>query len=104
MGGAATADRVTAAMRIILEDPKAKTILVNIFGGIVLCDVIAQGVVDAAKEVGLQVPLVVRLEGTNVEKGREILAASGLRLETASSMDEGARKIVELVAGKGGGK
>ncbi len=104
VGGGADKDRVTAAFKIILSDPHVEGVLVNIFGGIVHCDVIAQGVVDAAREVGLQVPLVVRLEGTNVDKGKEILAASGLDLQAASSMDEGARKIVELVAGKGGGK
>ncbi len=104
VGGGADKDRVTAAFKIILSDPHVKGVLVNIFGGIVHCDVIAQGVVDAAREVGLQVPLVVRLEGTNVDKGKEILAASGLELQAASSMDEGARRIVELVAGKGGGK
>ncbi len=104
VGGGADKDRVTAAFKIILSDPHVKGVLVNIFGGIVHCDVIAQGVVDAAREVGLDVPLVVRLEGTNVDKGKEILAASGLQLQAASSMDEGARKIVELVAGKGGGK
>ncbi len=104
VGGGADKDRVTAAFKIILSDPHVKGVLVNIFGGIVHCDVIAQGVVDAAREVGLDVPLVVRLEGTNVDKGKEILAASGLALQAASSMDEGARKIVELVAGKGGGK
>ncbi len=94
VGGAATADRVTEAMRIILEDPKVKTILVNIFGGIVLCDVIAEGIVTATREIGLTVPLVVRLEGTNVERGRAILADSGLNIITADSMLDAARKAV----------
>ncbi len=94
VGGAADAKRVSEAMRIILSDPKVKTILVNIFGGIVLCDVIADGIVAATRELGLTVPLVVRLEGTNVEKGRETLQKSGLNIITASSMEDAARKAV----------
>jgi succinyl-CoA synthetase beta subunit len=94
VGGAADADRVTEAMRIILEDERVKTILVNIFGGIVKCDIIAEGIVQATKELGLEVPLVVRLEGTNVERGRQILDESGLNITTADSMADAARKAV----------
>ncbi|MCU0727507.1 MAG: ADP-forming succinate--CoA ligase subunit beta [Planctomycetes bacterium] len=94
VGGAADADRVTEAMRIILEDGKVRTILVNIFGGIVLCDLIAKGIVAATRELGLKVPLVVRLEGTNVEQGREILRTSGLRIIPATTMEDAARKAV----------
>lgn len=100
VGGGATREQVTQAFKIILHDPDVKGIFVNIFGGIMRCDVIAEGVVAATKEVGLKVPLVVRLEGTNVEKGREILEASGLAITPAANMAEGAQKIVEL-AGKG---
>ncbi len=95
VGGAADANRVTEAMRIILEDPEVKTILVNIFGGIVLCDVIAEGIVIATKELGLKVPLVVRLEGTNVDRGKEILENSGLNIITADSMEDAALKAVK---------
>jgi succinyl-CoA synthetase beta subunit len=95
VGGAADSRRVTEAMRIILQDPNVKTILVNIFGGIVLCDVIAEGIVSATKELGLTVPLVVRLEGTNVDRGREILESSGLNIITASSMEDAALKAVK---------
>jgi succinyl-CoA synthetase beta subunit len=94
VGGAADASRVTEAMRIILQDENVKAILVNIFGGIVLCDVIAEGIVQATKELGLTVPLVVRLEGTNVERGREILNGSGLNIVTGDSMEDAARKAV----------
>ena len=97
VGGGATAERVTEAFKIILSDPKVKGIFVNIFGGIMKCDVIAQGVVAAAKEVGLSVPLVVRLEGTNVELGKEILKNSGINVTAADSMSDGAQKIVSLV-------
>ena len=83
-----------AAFVILLSDPNVKGVLINIFGGIMKCDTIADGVVKAAKEVELSVPLVVRLEGTNVEQGREILEASGLELQTAASLDEAAEKIV----------
>ena len=94
VGGGATKEQVTNAFKIILSDSKVKGVLVNIFGGIMRCDTIAEGVVAAAKEVDLSVPLVVRLEGTNVEKGREILQNSGLTLDTAASLDEAAEKIV----------
>ncbi len=94
VGGGATTEKVTAAFKIILSDPKVKAILVNIFGGIMKCDVIATGVVAAAKELGLKVPLVVRLLGTNVELGKKILADSGLPIISADRMDEAAEKIV----------
>lgn len=97
VGGGATAEKVTEAFKIILSDPHVKGIFVNIFGGIMKCNIIAEGVVTAAKEVGLAVPLVVRLEGTNVELGKEILNASGLNIVAADSMADGAQKIVELV-------
>lgn len=95
VGGGATAERVTVAFKIILSDPNVKGILVNIFGGIMKCDVIAQGVIAAAKEVDLKVPLVVRLEGTNVEKGKELMANSGLPIIAADNLDDAAKKVVE---------
>jgi len=98
VGGGATIERVTEAFKIILTDKNVKGILVNIFGGIMKCDVIATGVIEAAKQVSLQVPLVVRLEGTNVEKGKQMLAASGLNIIAADGMADGARKIVAAVA------
>jgi succinyl-CoA synthetase beta subunit len=94
VGGGATAERVTAAFKIILSDPNVKGILVNIFGGIMKCDVIAEGVIAAAKEVSLNVPLVVRLEGTNVERGKELMAGSGLPIISADNLDDAASKIV----------
>jgi len=97
VGGGATAEKVTEAFKIILSDPHVKGIFVNIFGGIMKCNIIAEGVVTAAKEIGLTVPLVVRLEGTNVELGKEILNASGLNIVAADSMADGAQKIVGLV-------
>ena len=97
VGGGATAEKVTEAFKIILSDPNVKGIFVNIFGGIMKCDVIAEGVVEAAKQVGLQVPLVVRLEGTNVDLGKKILNESGLNIVAAESMADGAQKIVSLV-------
>ena len=96
VGGGATKDQVTKAFRIILTDPNVKGIFVNIFGGIMKCDTIAEGVIAAARELGLKVPVVVRLEGTNVEKGREILSNSGLAVMPAANMAEGAQKIVQL--------
>ncbi len=99
VGGGATADKVAAAFKIITSDPKVKGILVNIFGGIMRCDVIAAGVVDAVREVGLQVPLVVRLEGTNVELGKKILSESGLNVIPADDLDDAAQKIVRAVKG-----
>ncbi len=98
VGGGATIERVTEAFKIILSDAKVKGILVNIFGGIMRCDVIATGVIEAAKQVGIQVPLVVRLEGTNVEKGKQMLAESGLNIVTADGMADAAEKIVKAVA------
>ncbi|MEL3971345.1 ADP-forming succinate--CoA ligase subunit beta [Rossellomorea oryzaecorticis] len=97
VGGGATAEKVTEAFKIILSDENVKGIFVNIFGGIMKCDVIATGVVEAAKQIGLQVPLVVRLEGTNVDLGKEILNKSGLNIIAAESMADGAQKIVEQV-------
>jgi succinyl-CoA synthetase beta subunit len=93
-GGGANAEQVTNAFRLILSDPKVKAILINIFGGIMRCDVIAEGVVAAGKTLGLKVPLVVRLEGTNVEQGKEILAASKLNIIAASDMKDAANKVV----------
>jgi len=97
VGGGATAEKVTEAFKIILSDPNVKGIFVNIFGGIMKCDVIAEGVVEAAKQVGLSVPLVVRLEGTNVDLGKKILAESSVEIIAAESMADGAQKIVSLV-------
>ena len=97
VGGGASKETVTEAFKIVLSDPKVKGVLVNIFGGIMHCDVIAEGVCAAVKEVELSVPLVVRLEGTNVEKGREILEQSGLPLITASDLDDAAEKICRAV-------
>ena len=97
VGGGATAEKVTEAFKIILSDQNVKGIFVNIFGGIMKCDVIATGVVEAAKQVGLEVPLVVRLEGTNVNEGKKILNESGLNIIAAESMADGAQKIVAQV-------
>src|SRR5699024_5406750 len=94
-GGGATAEKVTAAFNIMLSDENVKGIFVNIFGGIMKCDVIAEGVVEATKQVGLEIPLVVRLEGTNVDLGKQILDESGLNITSADSMGDGAKKIVE---------
>ncbi|MGB1147655.1 MAG: ADP-forming succinate--CoA ligase subunit beta [Alphaproteobacteria bacterium] len=97
VGGGATEERVTAAFKIILSDPNVKGILVNIFGGIMKCDIIASGVVAAARETSLSVPLVVRLEGTNVEKGKEIMASSGLTIIPADNLADAADKITKAV-------
>jgi succinyl-CoA synthetase beta subunit len=97
VGGGATKEQVTKAFKMILTSPKVKGIFVNIFGGIMRCDVIAEGVVAATRELGLKVPLVVRLEGTNVEEGKRILANSGLRIEAADGMGDGAKRIVAAV-------
>ncbi|AIQ53344.1 ADP-forming succinate--CoA ligase subunit beta [Paenibacillus sp. FSL R7-0331] len=97
VGGGATTEKVTEAFKIILSDDKVNGIFVNIFGGIMRCDVIAEGVVEAARQLGLTKPLVVRLEGTNVALGKQILAGSGLNIVAADSMADGARKIVSLV-------
>ena len=97
VGGGANQEQVTKAFKMILKSPKVKAIFVNIFGGIMKCDVIANGVVAAAKELGLKVPLVVRLEGTNVELGRKILSESGLAIQAAGTMADGAKKVVAAV-------
>jgi len=94
VGGGATAERVTVAFKLILSNPKVKAILVNIFGGIVRCDLIAEGVITAVKNVGVTVPVVVRLEGTNAEKAREMLASSGLKVIAARDLTDAARKVV----------
>ena len=94
VGGGATAERVTAAFKIILSDKNVKGVLVNIFGGIMKCDIIAEGIITAAKEIKLHVPLVVRLEGTNVDKGKKILAGSGLPIIAADNLADAAQKVV----------
>jgi succinyl-CoA synthetase beta subunit len=99
VGGGATAEKVTAAFKIITTDPDVKAIFVNIFGGIMKCDTIAQGVIAAVKEVGLKVPLVVRLEGTNVELGKKMLAESKLNIVAAADMADGAQKVVQAAKG-----
>jgi len=99
VGGGASTEKVTAAFKIITADPAVEGILVNIFGGIMKCDVIAEGVIAAVKEVGLKVPLVVRLEGTNVELGKKIINESGLNVISADDLDDAAQKIVEAVKG-----
>lgn len=99
VGGGATKEKVTEAFKIITSDPNVKGILVNIFGGIMRCDIIAEGIIAAVKEVGLQVPLVVRLEGTNVDLGKEIIANSGLNVIAADDLKDGAQKIVKAVKG-----
>jgi succinyl-CoA synthetase beta subunit len=101
VGGGATKEKVTAAFKIILADPAVEGILVNIFGGIMKCDIIAEGIVAAAKEVNLSVPLVVRLEGTNVQLGKDILANSGLPIVAANDLGDAAQKIVAEVARAG---
>jgi succinyl-CoA synthetase beta subunit len=100
VGGGATTEKVTEAFKIMLENPHLKAILVNIFGGIMRCDVIAQGVVAAAHEVKLEVPLVVRLEGTNVDLGKKILADSGLPIISAANMADAAQKVVTAANAK----
>ena len=97
VGGGASKEKVAAAFKIILSDKNVKGILINIFGGIMRCDILAQGVVDAAKEININVPLVVRLAGTNFEKGKEILDNSGLKLISASDLSDAAKKIVEAI-------
>jgi succinyl-CoA synthetase beta subunit len=97
VGGGASKEKVTSAFKIILSDPGVKGILVNIFGGIMRCDIIADGIVAAAKELQINVPLVVRLEGTNVDEGKNILNNSGIDIVSATDLDDAAKKIVELV-------
>jgi succinyl-CoA synthetase beta subunit len=99
VGGGASKEKVTAAFKIIVSDPNVKGILVNIFGGIMKCDIIAEGIVAAARELSLKVPLVVRLEGTNVELGKEILAKSGLPIVSGTDLSDAAQKIVKAVRG-----
>jgi succinyl-CoA synthetase beta subunit len=99
VGGGADKTKVSAAFKIITADPNVKGILINIFGGIMKCDIIAEGVVAAVKEVGLKVPLVVRLEGTNVEAGKKIIRESGLNVLPADNLDDAAQKIVKAVKG-----
>jgi succinyl-CoA synthetase beta subunit len=99
VGGGASKEKVSEAFKIILRDPNVKGILVNIFGGIMRCDIIAEGIIAAAKEMSLAVPLVVRLEGTNVELGKKILAESGLDIIPADDLADAAKKIVGQISG-----
>ncbi|MCH7537293.1 MAG: succinate--CoA ligase subunit beta, partial [Proteobacteria bacterium] len=98
VGGGATAERVSAAFKLILSNEKVAAILINIFGGIVRCDLIAEGIISAVREEGVNVPVVVRLEGTNVNKGRELLASSGLAIISADDLTDAARKVVASAA------
>jgi succinyl-CoA synthetase beta subunit len=97
VGGGASTEKVAAAFRILLADKRVKGVLINIFGGIMRCDVLAQGVVEAAKQVKLNVPLVVRMEGTNVVEGKKILAESGIKVITAADMADAAKRIVKEI-------
>ena len=97
VGGSATTGQIEAAFKIITEDPAVKAILVNIFGGIMRCDVIAEGIVEASQSLALEVPLIVRLEGTNVDKGKKILADSGLAIISADDLDDAAKKAVAAI-------
>ncbi|MBI2447757.1 MAG: ADP-forming succinate--CoA ligase subunit beta [Candidatus Omnitrophica bacterium] len=97
VGGGASLDQVTQGFKLILNDKKVRAILINIFGGIMKCDVIAQGIINAANEINIQVPLVVRLEGTNVEEGRRLLSASGLNIISAKGMNEAVEKVVKII-------
>jgi succinyl-CoA synthetase beta subunit len=99
VGGGATKEKVTEAFKIITSDPNVKGILINIFGGIMRCDIIAEGVIAAVKDVGLKVPLVVRLEGTNVDLGRDIIRNSGLNVIAADDLSDAAEKVVKAVRG-----
>jgi succinyl-CoA synthetase beta subunit len=99
VGGGATAERVAEAFKLLVSDTRVRAILVNIFGGIVRCDLIADGIIKAVKEVGIPIPIVVRLEGTNVEKGRTLLAQSGLTIIPANDLDEAAKKAVAAAEG-----
>jgi succinyl-CoA synthetase beta subunit len=100
VGGGTTADRVAEAFKLIVSESRVKAILVNIFGGIVRCDLIAEGVIEAVKEVGVDIPVVVRLEGTNVQAGRDMLLNSGLSIISAETLDEGARMVVSASTGE----
>ena len=97
VGGGATKEKVTAAFKLILSDKNVKGILINIFGGIMRCDILAQGVVDAANEINLSVPLVVRLAGTNFQEGKKILDKSNLKILSASDLNDAAKKIVDAI-------
>ena len=99
MGGGATKERVTEAFKIILSDENVQAVLINIFGGIVRCDLIAEGVIGAVNEVGVEVPVVVRLEGNNAELGREVLAESGLNIIAATSLTDAAQRVVAAAGG-----
>ena len=99
VGGGATKERVAEAFKIILSDSNVAAVLVNIFGGIVRCDMIAEGIIGAVKEVGVTIPVVVRLEGTNAELGREVLANSGLDIIAASSLTDAAKQVVKAAGG-----
>src|SRR5450755_3925569 len=96
VGGGANAEQIKNAFRILMSDPAVRAVLINIFGGILRCDVLAQGVIAAVKDLGVRVPIVIRMEGTNVEEGKRLLRESGMKLTTADSMDEAAKKVVEL--------
>ena len=98
VGGGASSEMIEEGFRIILSDPKVKGILINIFGGILRCDVLAEGVVQAARKTNIQVPVVIRMEGTNVEAGRQILADSGLNLLTAADLNDAAAKVADIAA------
>ncbi|MEE8574973.1 MAG: succinate--CoA ligase subunit beta, partial [Thermodesulfobacteriota bacterium] len=100
VGGGATKEQVTAAFKLIMSDEKVEAMLVNIFGGIMRCDIIAEGIIQAATDVGIKVPLVVRLQGTNAELGRKALEEADIDIITASHMDEAAEKVVAAVGGK----
>jgi succinyl-CoA synthetase beta subunit len=100
VGGGANAEQVKNAFRILLTDKNVKAVLINIFGGILRCDTLAAGVVEAARELKVEVPIVVRMEGTNMERGREILTTSGLNFTIADGMRDGAEKAVALAGGK----
>ena len=99
VGGGASADQVKNAFRILLSDPEVRAVFINIFGGILRCDVLATGVVAAAKDLQVKIPIVVRMEGTNVERGRQILRESGLNFTIAEGMKDGAQKVVALAGG-----
>ena len=100
VGGGASKEKVTGALKIIISDKNVEAILINIFGGIMRCDIIAHGIVEAVKEISLDKPLIVRLEGTNVEKGKEILKKSGLEIITAIDLEEAADRVVSVIGKK----
>ena len=100
VGGGANAEQIRNAFRILMSDGNVKAVLINIFGGILRCDVLADGVIAAVKELNVNIPVVIRMEGTNVETGKQMLKDSGLNFTTADSMDEAAKRVVELSGGK----